>query len=171
MPYDKRYFVEGLRRQLVASAAISRRSEEEARDAARTMATEAEKREDSRAMLEFGRLATGHAERARKILEEIQILDGLLARGLPHFGPKSPIAVGAIVDVATEDQQGPLERTFIVLPVGAAAEVEGPGGDGFLTVVTPNSPVGTSLMGRRAGEIAEVVLRREPFEWEILAVA
>ena len=76
-----------------------------------------------------------------------------------------------VVDVATEDDEGSWERTFIVLPVGAATELEGPGGDGFITVITPASPVSKALMGRRVGDLVDVTIRREPFEWEILAVA
>ncbi len=167
---DKRYFVSKLREQLVREAAVSKRSEDEAREAARTLATESEKKEDGRAALEFGSLATGQGERVQRILADIGTLDAFCQRGLRDFTPDSPVGLGAIVEVATEDREGPLERTFILLPVGAATELEGPGGDGFLTVLTPASPVGRALMGKRRGEVADVTLRQEPYEWEILGV-
>ncbi|MBI5510461.1 MAG: GreA/GreB family elongation factor [Deltaproteobacteria bacterium] len=171
MAMNARFFVEQLRQHLVERAAVAKRAEIDARDAARTVATESEKKEDGRTALEFGSLATGQQARAREAQQQVAVLDALLGRGLPEFGRDSPIAIGAIVDVATEDADGVLERTFIVLPVGAGTELEGPGGDGFLTVVTPASPVGKALIGKRAGEVTDVVIRGEPFEWEVLAVS
>ena len=57
------------------------------------------------------------------------------------------------------------ERTFFLLPVGAGTELTGPGGDGFLSVITPASPVGRALMGRRAGDCIEVTLAGEVHEY------
>ena len=104
------------------------------------------------------------------MLEHVKILDAMLARGLPSFGKESPIGLGAIIDVATEDKNGTLERTFIMLPVGAGTELQGPGGDGFLTVVTPASPVGKALLGRRQGDVTDVTIKGEVYEWEIVSV-
>jgi transcription elongation GreA/GreB family factor len=165
-----RFFIDQLRERLVASLAVSKRAEQDAREAARTMATEAEKKEDGRVAIEFGSLATGHQERVRDVQQQIAALDQLVERGLPEYGQQSRVGLGAIVDVSTEDANGPIERTFIVLPVGAGTELSGPGGDGFITVVTPASPVGRALMGKRSGEVADVTIRGEPCEWEVLAV-
>jgi transcription elongation GreA/GreB family factor len=165
----RRYFIEQLRDEILQAAAIAKRAELDAREAARSIATEAEKKEDGRVALEFGSLATGHQARSREAQEQLQALDALLAR-LPEFGPHSAVALGAIIDVSTEDAHGRSERTFIVLPVGAGTELDGPGGDGFITVITPASPVGRALTGKRAGEVADVIIRHEPYEWEVLAV-
>ena len=135
------------------------------------MATESEKKEDGRVAIEFGNLAKGHAARSREAQKELQLLDTFVQRGLPELSPESAVCLGAIVDVATEDERGTWERTFIILPVGAATELEGPGGDGFVTVVTPASPVGKALLGRRSGDVVDVTINREPFEWEVLSVS
>jgi hypothetical protein len=58
-------------------------------------------------------------------------------------------------------------RTFFLAPVGAGVELTGPGGDGFLSVVTPLSPVGKAVLGRRVGETVEVTVQGEPHEWTI----
>ena len=171
MASTARYFIEQLRERLVQAAAVAKRAEADARDAARSVATESEKKEDGRAALEFGSLATGHQNRARDVEAQVKTLDGMLARGLPELGADSPVILGAIVDVTTEDKNGKLERTFIMLPVGAGTELTGPGGDGFLTVVTPASPVGKALMGKRQGDVADVVIRGEPFEWQVVGVS
>jgi transcription elongation GreA/GreB family factor len=79
---------------------------------------------------------------------------------------RGPISLGAIVEVE-DGEQG---RTFFLAPVGAGVELTGPGGDGYLSVVTPASPVGKAVMGRRVGDTIEVVVKGEPLEWAITYV-
>jgi len=169
----RRHFIDELRNHLRAQAAQARRAEAEAVESARTLATEKEKKEDARAMQEFGSLATAHARRTRKALDQLDALEALVKRGIPDFNSRTPADIGAIVDVLTRDEQGELGRTFILLPVGGATELSGPGGDGFITVITPSSPVGRALMGRRAGEVIDVAVNDDaapPREWEILEI-
>jgi transcription elongation GreA/GreB family factor len=165
-----RHFIEQLRQRLSQLAVSAQRVEADARESARTLATESEKKENARVMLEYGSLATAHAARSRKALAQLQTLDALIESGIPDYSTRTPANVGAIVDVATQDAQGTLERTFILLPVGGATELEGPGGDGFITVITPASPVGKALMGRRAGDIVDVEVKGEAYEWKIIEV-
>jgi transcription elongation GreA/GreB family factor len=171
MSLDKKHLLAQLIERLQHSDRVAHRAEADAREAATSLATESEKREDGRAAIEFGSLATGQAARARRLAEELQALTAFAEAPFPRFGRTSPVALGAIVDVATEDDDGPAERTFFVLPAGAGSELTGPDGDGFLSVITPASPVGRALMGRRAGETAEVTLAGEVREWTVLDVA
>ncbi|MBF5045340.1 GreA/GreB family elongation factor [Aggregicoccus sp. 17bor-14] len=170
MSLDKKHLLAQLIERLQHSDRVAHRAEADAREAAKSLATESEKKEDGRAAIEFGSLATGQATRARRLAEELQALAAFAEAPFPRFGRTSPVALGAIVDVATEDDDGPAERTFFVLPAGAGAELTGPDGDGFLSVITPASPVGRALMGRRAGETAEVTLAGEVREWTVLDV-
>jgi transcription elongation GreA/GreB family factor len=171
MGIDKRFLIEQLAARLRQSDEVARRAGEEAREAARSLQTESEKKEDGRAAIEFGSLATGQSARARKVQEELAQLAAFWNRGVPSFSSKSVVALGAIVDVAVEDERGEVERTFFMLPVGAGTELTGPGGDGFLSVITPASPVGRALMGRRAGDYVEVTLNRETREWKLTEVS
>lgn len=171
MGLDKRFLVDQLAARLRQADEVARRAGEEAREAARSLQTESEKKEDGRAAIEFGSLATGQSNRSRKVQEELQQLAAWWNRGVPKFSPTSAVALGAIVDVAVEGERGDEERTFIVLPVGAGTELTGPGGDGFLSVITPASPVGRALMGRRAGEYVEVTFNRETREWKLVEVS
>jgi transcription elongation GreA/GreB family factor len=169
---DKHFLVQQLAACLRQSDEVARRAGEEAREAARSMATESEKKEDGRAAIEYGSLATGQTARARKVQEELAQLAAFWNRGVPRFSPQSPVALGAIVDVAVDNDQGSSEeRTFFMLPVGAGTEITGPGGDGFLSVITPASPVGRALMGRRAGDEIEVTINRETREWRLVEVS
>ncbi len=74
--------------------------------------------------------------------------------------------MGAVVEVEDEAQG----RTFFLAPVGAGIELTGPGGDGFLSVVTPVSPIGKAVMGKRVGETVEVMVQDEAREWTITYV-
>jgi len=166
----RHHFVLQLRNHLIQAAESARKMAAEAHESARTVATEAEKKEDARVMQEYGSLAKGHAARAREAQEHLAVLDSLIKRGIPDFSARAAAELGAMVEVATEDDQGVLERTFILLPVGGATELEGPGGDGFITVITPGSPVGKALMGRRAGDEVDVMVKGDSYEWKIVEV-
>jgi transcription elongation GreA/GreB family factor len=171
MGFNKQHFIEQLAARLKQSDEVARRAGDEAREAARSLQTESEKKEDGRAAIEFVSLATGQSARSRKVQEELQQLAAFWNRGLPSFSSKSSVALGAIVDVAVEGERGEEERTFIVLPVGAGTELTGPGGDGFLSVITPASPVGRALIGRRAGDYVDVTINRETREWRLVEVS
>ena len=171
MGLDKRFLVEQLAARLKESDEAARRAGAEAREAARSLQTESEKKEDGRAAIEFGSLATGQTARARKVQEELQQLAAFWNRGVPRFASTSAVALGAVVDVAVDGERGPEERTFIVLPVGAGTELTGPGGDGFLSVITPASPVGRALLGRRAGDSVDVTINGETREWTLVEVS
>jgi transcription elongation GreA/GreB family factor len=171
MGLDKKQLVEQLATRLRESDEVARRAGAEAREAARSLQTESEKKEDGRAAIEYGSLATGQTARSRKVQEELQQLAAFFNRGIPTFARTSPVGLGAIVDVSVEGEHGEQERTFIVLPVGAGTELTGPGGDGFLSVITPASPVGRALIGKRAGDYVEVTINRETREWKLVEVS
>ncbi|MFO0598318.1 MAG: GreA/GreB family elongation factor [Myxococcaceae bacterium] len=73
------------------------------------------------------------------------------------------ISLGAVVEV--EDGEG--GKTLFVAPAGAGEELTGPGGDGFFQVVTPASPLGKGLLGKKVGDVVEVMVKGELTEWEI----
>jgi transcription elongation GreA/GreB family factor len=77
------------------------------------------------------------------------------------------IGLGAIVEV----DDGDCGKTLFVAPAGAGEELTGPGGDGFLHVVTPASPIGKALIGKRVGDVLEIMVKGELAEWEIVYAA
>ncbi|NOJ97501.1 transcription elongation factor GreAB [Corallococcus sp. CA049B] len=171
MRLDKHTLLHQLSERLQQSDRLAHRAEADAREAARSLATESEKKEDGRAAIEYGSLATGQAQRARRLQEELQALTAFSQKELPRFPRQGPVGLGALVDCSTEDEDGFAERTFFVLPAGAGTELTGPGGDGFLSVITPSSPVGRALLGKKAGDTVEVTLAGEVREWTVLEVA
>jgi transcription elongation GreA/GreB family factor len=167
MGIDKTFLVDQLVTQLRESAAVARKAGQAAEEEARHGATPAEKRENARVAMEFAGLARGQKERAGRAAAELSTLETFRPRRLP---PGGPIAVGAIVEVEGEVENGSQGRTFFLAPVGAGVELSGPGGDGFLSVVTPVSPIGKAVMGHRVGDTVEVMVQGEPREWTITYV-
>jgi transcription elongation GreA/GreB family factor len=157
---DKRALVAQLVARLRETLRVAEIARDAAEDEAREGATPAEKREDARTALEFQSLAKGQAQRVMRARAELSTLDAF-APGDWREG--DPVGLGAIVEV--EHDQGGL--TLFLAPVGAGEELTGPGGDGFLSVVTPASPIGRAVLGKRRGDTFETRIGGELREWTI----
>jgi transcription elongation GreA/GreB family factor len=160
---DKSFLVEQLAAELRATARTAKSAMEAAASEARDGATPAEKREDARVMQENSGLARGHKARLDRASAELAALEAFAP---PRLAARARVQLGAIVEV----EDGEEGRTFFLAPVGAGVELTGPGGDGFLSVVTPSSPIGKAVLGRTVGETLEVVVRGESREWTITYV-
>jgi len=160
---DKRLLVEQLAARIHESLAVARKAEQAAEAEAREGATPAEKREDARVALENQSLARGQAARADSARVALTALAAFRPRPL---SAQSAIGLGAVVEV----EDGEEGHTFFLAPVGAGIELSAPGGDGFLSVVTPASPIGKAVLGRRTGDTVEVTVRGEAREWTITYV-
>ena len=159
---DKIALIEQLIDQLAASAQVALRASEDAASDARDGATPQEKREDARVALEQSRMAKSQGQRAQKVLAEIDALTSF--RPMP-LAERAAITLGALVEVEDEDTgEG---KTFFLAPVGAGVSLTGPDGDGHLSVVTPASPVGRAVLGRKVGDTIEVTVEREIRAWVI----
>jgi len=113
---DKRSLVEQLASKLRASALTAQRAGASAAEMAREGATPSERRDDARVAIEYGGLARGQNRRAEKARSELGVLDTFRPQALPRG---APIALGAVVEVESDDGQG---RTFFLAPVGAGAD-------------------------------------------------
>jgi len=161
---DKQDLIAQLRAQLEATARAARATHDAAAVEAREGATPDEKREDARAAHQLTTIGGAQARRARQAQAD--------ADALASFRPGpalARIAVGAIVEI--EDDERGEGRTFFLAPAGAGITLTGPGGDGLLSVVTPQSPIGKAVIGRRAGEVVDVTVDGELREWQITYVA
>lgn len=162
---DKTELVAQLTRQLASSARAALSARDAAAAEARDGATPDEKREDARAAHQLASLGRSQQHRAKQALSD--------ADSLAQFRPaplasSARIAVGAIVEI--EDAESREGRTFFLAPVGAGITLTGPGGDGHLSVVTPVSPVGRAVIGRRVGDVVDVTIEGDVREWEITYV-
>jgi transcription elongation GreA/GreB family factor len=159
---DKQNLVAQLMAQLRELAATATTASAEAAHEAVNGATPSEKREDARVALEYAGLARGQARRAQRAFGELAALEGFRPTQL---GRGAAAQLGAIVEM--EDEDSGEGRTFFLAPAGAGVRLTGPGGDGYLSVVTPNSPVGRAVMGRRVGDVIDVSVDQTVREWAI----
>ncbi len=150
--------------------AIVARLEEEAQTLARSAraAHEAATHEESKAEdahdtrgLEASYLAgaqLARLESLKRAITHYQFLDA------PPWTADRPLGVGALVELAGDD--GRRLSCFLVTQAGGGAV---PFEGGQVQLVTPQSPLGEALIGRRAGETAEVEGQRGAVrEYEIL---
>jgi transcription elongation GreA/GreB family factor len=163
---DKQDLVAQLARHLAESSRAALSARDAAALEAREGATPDEKREDARAAHQLGTIGRQQQRRAQQALAEI---DALAAFRPGPLAPKTAIVVGAIVEI--EDDDTGEGRTFFLAPVGAGVTLSGPNGDGLISVVTPASPIGRAVIGRRLGDVVDVTVEGVLREWQISYVA
>jgi transcription elongation GreA/GreB family factor len=113
---------------------------------------------DTRA-LEQSYLARGQAMRVEELRSAVAQVRSLALR---TFGDGAPVAMGALVEI---DEQGERASLFVA-PYGGGSRLA----NGLVQVITPASPLGRALLGKRAGDICEVRLRDKSREIEIARV-
>jgi transcription elongation GreA/GreB family factor len=151
-----------LKEELAGALAADLSMRERAYTAAREGATHEEAKpendKDTRA-LEQSYLARGEAARIdalRSALTEVQALP------VRVFGADEPIALGALV--ATEEEG--VRKLVWLAPHGGGKKLA----DGTVHVVTPDSPVGRTLLGKRPGDECELALAKKTRTLTIVAV-
>ena len=164
----KRYFVDQLKGVYQERIANAGKAESSAAEAAEHIRGESSRQEDAKAAAMEGRLSSGHRRRRKQAVTEMETLLDFAEKGIKRFRPTDKVGLGAMVDVRIEDDAGEEERTLLVLPVGAGEELSGPGGDGWVQVVTPSSPVGKAIVGAREGHSFEVVVDGRDREWTVV---
>lgn len=140
---------------------MTARAAEDARAGATHEENRSEGDKDMRAT-ESSYLARGQAIRAEELAEQLQRFE---AMQLAALGPSDPIGAGALVRLTVDEEP----RVFFVVPFGGGTELVVDGEK--VTVVTPASPVGQALVGKRAGEDFELMARGAMREWVIESVA
>jgi len=167
----KRHFIEELKQHYQSIISTAHRAETDAAEGADHLRGESTRKEDTKSAVELTRLEQGHRERRQRAAQELKTLVAFAAsRDLRAFGADEPAKLGALVDVSIEGGEGEEERTLFVLPVGAGTELEGPGGDGFLSVVTPKSPIGKALQSACSGDSFDITIAGRDREWTVVDV-
>ena len=108
--------------------------------------------------LEQSYVARGQALRIAALETEIAEV-----RTMPLKAVAEVVAPGALVTA----REGDLSRTYFVAPHGGGAQLE----RATVQVVTPRSPLGQGVIGKRVGEECEVTLQGKKRTLEIVAVA
>jgi hypothetical protein len=134
-----------LLKQIVAALNDSLALLEKAARASHAEAThessKAESKYDTRG-LEAAYLAGGQARQAREILDSIKLYQKLPVR---DFAPNDPIDLTAVVELDTSG----VRSTYFIGPKSGGLELQYDGKE--IVVITPQSPLGQNLMGKKAG--------------------
>lgn len=120
----------------------------------------AEDKYDTRG-LEASYLAMGQARQAEETALAVQAFEALALR---EFLSDDVISLGAIVTVESRGRPA----YYFIGPRAGGTEVEHDGRD--VTVITPNSPLGRQLMGRRRGDVLTLDLGGRRSEARVIAI-
>jgi len=104
--------------------------------------SKAESKYDTRG-LEAAYLAGGQARQAKEILDSIKLYQALTAK---VFTAGEPIDLTALVELSA----GGVRSLYFIGPKGGGLEITHQRKE--VTVITPQSPLGQSLMGKKAGQ-------------------
>lgn len=146
--------------QLQSELDLQSRAAHDSREEATSEESKSEGKYDMRSQ-EAAYLAEGQARLALEIAESLALFNALDTADLPQG---SPASVGAIV---TLESKGKTSLYFLG-PRNGGLEVAT--GEGSVTVVTPTSPLGRQLVGRRVGDTALLPGRGGPVAHTISSI-
>jgi transcription elongation GreA/GreB family factor len=133
-------------RQIVASLVESLGVLEKAARASHAEAThessKAESKYDTRG-LEAAYLAGGQARQAREILDSIKLYENLAVR---NFTAEEPVDLTALVELDADGEKS----WYFIGPKNGGLEIQHQRKE--IMVITPSSPLGENLMGKKTGD-------------------
>lgn len=122
--------------------------------------SEAEDQYDTRG-LEASYLAGAQAKRVAELEQLLHTLKHLAAR---TFKESDPIAATALVEIAGEGKN----TWCFLLPMGGGSSIDFD--SHHIQIITPKSPLGEALVGRKVGDEIVVDIGRETREYQIVKV-
>ncbi len=149
--------IESLSRSLAALEKAARASHAEATHES----SRAENKYDTRG-LEAAYLAGGQARQARELLESIKHYESMTAR---DFGKSESIDLGALVEAKSDG----VTSFYFIGPRNGGLEVDLEGEE--IMVITPQSPLGQNLMGRKAGDRWTAKLGGGSIKYQVVSVS
>jgi transcription elongation GreA/GreB family factor len=155
MAPDKADLKRELLAQLEDQLATARAAHAAATEGAISDESRPENDKDTRG-LEQSYLARGHAQRVADLETAVAAIAAL------GTGPMTRIAVGALVTIEEDDRA----RQLYVAGYGGGLVL-----DGAITVVTPTSPMGRALLGKRTDDECELIVSGAPRTLVVTSVA
>jgi transcription elongation GreA/GreB family factor len=149
--------VAGLGESLAVLEKAARASHEEATHES----SKAESKYDTRG-LEAAYLAGGQARQEREIQDSIEIYEGLKTRA---FTRDDPIDLTALLELDTDGTR----LLYFIGPKNGGLEIQYQRQE--ITVITPQSPLGQHLMGKKAGQRWTAKLGGSTVRYHVLSVA
>jgi len=112
--------------------------------------------------LEASYLARGQSRQAMDIVEAVKAFEALNPQ---EFGPGDPIASTALVKVEANSTRS----TYFIGPSSGGLEIEWQGEE--IMVITPQSPLGQNLVGKKDGQHWTAKLGGSTVRYRILSVS
>jgi len=112
--------------------------------------------------LEAAYLAGGQARHTKEILDAIVLYESLT---LKKFAPDDPIDLTALVELEADGGRS----WFFIGPKSGGLEIEHQGTE--ILVITPQSPLGQVLMGKKAGQRWTTNLGGATVKYRVVSVA
>ena len=132
-----------------------------ARDTATSKESIAENKYDTFG-LEASYLAHGQSQRA---LDLQQSINRYKALAFKDFHPDDAIDITCLVSLIDQDD---VERWFFIGPTGGGLKVKWQTRD--ITVITPDTPLGSQLMGKSVDDAVELTLSNKKISYEVLEI-
>ena len=138
---DKTFLLKQIVIRLGENLAVLERAARASHTEATHESSRAESKYDTRG-LEAAYLAGGQARQAREIMDSIKLYQSFTPR---DFAPDDLIDLSAVVKLKTTDATA----LYFIGPKNGGLEVDCNGEE--ITVVTPHSPLGQNLIGKKSG--------------------
>src|ERR1051326_8294092 len=157
---NKAYLITRIIARLNESLALLEKAAQASHAEATHESSKAENKYDTRG-LEAAYLARGQSRQAKEILDSIKIYEALCPK---NFAPNEAVDLTALVELALDGTRS----IFFIGPRNGGLEIELGGKE--LTVITPQSPLGEQLMGKKAGQRWTAKVGGAPRKYEIIWV-
>ena len=157
---EKSLLRQALVEKLTAELEVLTRAALMARDEATNEESKAEGKYDTRGQ-EAAYLAEGQAKLAVELQESVVLYQSL---PLSDFAPHDAADIGAVVTLETRGRSS----HYFLGPRNGGIELSVAGRE--LIVVTPQSPLGRQLLGRRVGETVQLPGRSGPVAHRVTAI-
>lgn len=157
---DKRVLLQKILAQLASELSVYQKAAQAAHTEATHEQSKAENKYDTRG-LEASYLARGQSRQAAEIVQSIEQFKKLSPG---RFAEDAPIDVGALVELV-----GKRERSFYFIgPRSGGMEICCEGKE--ILVITPQSPLGQQLVGKKCGEQLQILLGGEQSKYRVASV-
>jgi transcription elongation GreA/GreB family factor len=156
----KRDLIQAILDRLAAELELYFRAARAAHAEATHEQSKAENKYDTRG-LEASYLARGQSRQAAEIAEALKRYEALPVR---DFGTDEPIDLGALVEIEMKGEKS----CYFMGPCAGGTEIEFEKKE--ILVITPQSPVGQQLMGKRQGERFTMEIGGARQEYRVKAV-
>jgi transcription elongation GreA/GreB family factor len=157
---DKRRLVETIQAHLAEELATLVQAAKAAHEAATHEESKAEDQHDTRG-LEASYLAGAQAQRAAELQSQLLMWKYLPIR---EFGPEDVACPAALVEL----EHGKTRAFYFIAPQGGGLVTRIDGQP--VQVITPNSPMGEAIMGKKEGDTIEIETRSSTRTYKVVSI-